>query len=154
MRLNELMKLRECGIRWKREGQEGVAYLPRGVWSHPTLSTNQIHFQITHNFGIGSCTFSNLGLAQTVCREKVDISIYTHVAHIRLTSLVGCGQGGGVHGVQDESARSVAPPAHSSQPPLIPAHRAQLRNESRLRALDHAPLYMYSGDCHMTSPVP
>ena len=88
MRLNELMKLRECCIRWKREGQEGVAYLPRGVWSHPT---NQIHFQITHNFGIGSCTFSNLCLAQTVRREK---SIYPyacmlHTSDSRLSWVAG-----------------------------------------------------------------
>ena len=46
-----------------------MAYLPGGVWFH--TGTNQIVFQVTYNFGVVGCAFSNLRLAQTEGEHKL-----------------------------------------------------------------------------------
>ena len=69
MWLNQLVKLREYCVGWKWEGQEGVAYLPGGVWQ--AFSTNQINFQLADHLGVGSSVPGNLHLTQPAERERV-----------------------------------------------------------------------------------
>ena len=74
VRSDKLTKFTQCCIRWEWEGQEGVAYLPGGVWlHHNTIVTDKIPLQVTDDLSIGGSTFSNFSLTETGERQK-----YTH----------------------------------------------------------------------------